>query len=164
MILANFKNISLEWENSACLPLGAVLIITAARFGFLRSLSATLLLLASLLLHEFGHIMFAIFSGVKVKALGLSRRGAYIRRECAQGASEILVAAAGPAMNLLLVVLFWNSTGTLGWLAQMNLALFVMNMTPLFGSDGQRILRTIRSLMGGTPDAQLLPAVDARAR
>ena len=107
-------------------------------------------LLASLFLHEVGHILMATRLGVPVREFGLSMTGAYIRRAYAtRRRDEILIASAGPLTNLLIALplLFMHITGV--QLALANIALGVINLLPIPASDGMRILRTIRN--PGTP-------------
>jgi len=110
------------------------------RLGFLIGVS----LLASLLLHEVGHILAARLLWVPVREFGLRLGGAYNRRAFAsRRRDEILISAAGPLMNLLLVVpvLFIPRIGA--QLGLGNLALCVVNLLPIPSSDGLRILRAV---------------------
>src|SRR5208337_1471561 len=73
--------------------------------GWRLGLPEGALFLASLLLHEAGHMLAATLLKVPVREFGLELRGAYIRRAHAtRRRDEILIAASGPLMNLLLVV------------------------------------------------------------
>jgi Zn-dependent protease len=104
------------------------------------------LLLASLLMHEVGHMVAATLFGVQVHEFGLRLGGAYTRRAYATTRrDEVLISAAGPLMNLCLALplSFLPHFGT--QLALGNLALCVINLLPLPSSDGLHILRTIRS-------------------
>ncbi len=112
--------------------------------GFLLGLAAGFLLVTSLLLHEVGHISAAVARGVPVREFGLSLYGAYTRRaRSGSHRSEVLIAFAGPLVNLLLVfpLLFLPRIGI--QLAFCNLTLFVVNLVPLPSSDGLRIVRSI---------------------
>ena len=115
------------------------------------------LLIASLLLHEAGHMLAAVLLRVPVREFGLRALGAYTRR--AQSGSrrdEILIAAAGPLINLLVAIpLFFGRTFCIQ-LALGNLALCVVNLIPLPSSDGLRILRAV--WRPSTP-APLVPAL-----
>ena len=103
------------------------------------------LLVASLLLHEVGHMLVAIVLRVPVREFGLCLGGAYNRRGYAgRRRDEILISAAGPLMNLVLVfpLLFLPRIGS--QIALCNLLLFVVNLLPIPTSDGSRILLTLR--------------------
>jgi Zn-dependent protease len=125
--------------------------------GWQLGLSVGALLLASLLLHEVGHMITATFLGVPVREFGLRLGGAYNRRAYAtRRRDEILIAASGPLMNLLLVVpvIFVPRLGP--QLATCNLVLGVINLLPLPSSDGLRILR---NLWGSTIPRDMNPAL-----
>jgi len=115
------------------------------------------LLLASLLLHEAGHMLAATMLKVPVREFGLSLLGAYVRRaQATRRRHEILIAASGPLMNFLLVVplLFVPRLGP--QLATCNLLLGVINLMPLPSSDGLRILRNLSgSFVPGKADPAL---------
>ncbi len=121
-----------------CLLLGIVLS------GLPLGLAAGAALAASLLLHETGHMLAAIVLRVPVHEFGLCLSGAYNRRACApRRRDEIIISAAGPLMNLLLVLPFLHLPSIGLYLAYCNLGLCVVNLLPLPSSDGMRILRAI---------------------
>lgn len=102
-------------------------------------------MVASLLLHEAGHILAAAFLGVRVHEFGLRMAGAYIRRAYASTQQdEVLIAAAGPLMNLCLMLPFSFVPVIGNHLALGNLALGLVNLLPIPASDGLRILRALR--------------------
>jgi Zn-dependent protease len=94
---------------------------------------------------------------VPVREFGLKLAGAYTHRAYAtRRRDEILIAASGPLMNLLLVVplIFVPHLGP--QLATCNLLLGVINLLPLPSSDGLRILR---NLWGSTIPTSMNPAL-----
>jgi Zn-dependent protease len=101
------------------------------------------LIVASLLLHEMGHMLVASMLGVPVREFGLCLGGAYNRRGTAsRRRQELLIASAGPMVNLLLIgSLVLPLIGP--QLAYCNLVLCVVNLLPLPSSDGLRILRAL---------------------
>jgi Zn-dependent protease len=124
--------------------------------GWQFGLPVGALLLASLLLHEAGHMLTATLLRVSVREFGLRLGGAYNRRAYATcRRDEILIAASGPLMNLLLIVplIFVPRLGP--QLATCNLFLGVINLLPLPSSDGLRILR---NLWGSTIPGDINPA------
>jgi Zn-dependent protease len=141
------NKIRFEFKWGALVPLAAFLVITIIRFGLGAGIAATALLVACLAAHEAGHAVTAAATRTKVSALGFCLKGAYLRRSRAKGAVEILISLAGPAINLLLAVLLWSTHGIQAFLAQMNAFLFLINMWPHGGSDGQRILAEIRGML-----------------
>jgi Zn-dependent protease len=92
--------------------------------------------LAAMLLHECGHIVTAIALGVKVKKVGLKwNKGLYTVRERGSMKKNLLIALAGPLVNILLVA-------TSPWLPVFGLAnccFAFVNALPIEGSDGFRI-------------------------
>jgi Zn-dependent protease len=122
-----------------CISLGVVL------FGPRLGLIFGLCMVSSLLLHEGGHILAAIFLGVPVREFGLHIAGAYIRRaRAATLQDEVLIAVSGPLMNfcLMLPLSFIPVLGPK--LALCNLALGIVNLLPIPASDGMRIFRALR--------------------
>lgn len=127
--------------------------------------SATYLLLAiiamlgffgSLLLHELAHSIVARRFGVHIKAITLFLFGgvAELEDEPTSANSELWIAAAGPAMSIMLGLVLWILGGlwqsigasegvgmVLTYLATINLIIAVFNMFPAFPMDGGRILR-----------------------
>ncbi|MHB1937653.1 MAG: site-2 protease family protein [Acidobacteriaceae bacterium] len=98
-----------------------------------------LLTLASLLLHECGHLLAARASGVKIREIGFCLRGSYIRREPARmPLDDAAIALSGPLVNALIAAALWTVPGVGHWLAIYNLVLVASNLVPLPGSDGRR--------------------------
>ena len=91
--------------------------------------------IVALVFHEAAHIVIARALWVRVKRIGISWRGPYIVRETGRPEANLLIAIAGPLINLVLAVLFWNGAPAF---AQINLVLGVSNLLPLPGSDGFR--------------------------
>ncbi len=153
-----------ELLAGAMVPITALLFITGIRFGLWDGLTTTALFLASLLAHEMAHAIVATMTGTRCSALGFCLRGAYIRRERAQGITELAISAAGPTVNFLLTLLLWNARGVWGWLAQMNAVLTVVNLLPWSGSDGGRMLTELRVIVGSrlSPVAESVVSGDSQ--
>ncbi|MGP4015736.1 site-2 protease family protein [Saccharopolyspora sp. 5N708] len=115
----------------------------------------TVLLAVSVLLHELGHCIVALRLGLPVRRVRLFLLGGLseISRTPPKPTQEGLIAAAGPAVSLVLAVV----TG-LGWLALApggavwllvaqtcvaNLAVAVFNLLPGLPLDGGRMLRAL---------------------
>lgn len=100
----------------------------------------------AMLLHEAGHIAAAWMLGVRVKRVGLQwNKGLYTVREQGSHFQNLLIASAGPFVNLLLVA-------TEPWLPVFSLANFcyaLANMLPIEGSDGFRVAGSWRELREG---------------
>jgi|SRR3569833_273249 Zn-dependent protease len=91
--------------------------------------------IVALAFHEAAHIVIARALWVRVKRIGISWRGPYIVREPGEPGANLLIAIAGPLINLVLATLFWTGAPTF---AQINLVLGLSNLLPLPGSDGSR--------------------------
>lgn len=136
--------IPFRMHNTGWLLLAVCVLVGISLSGLWLGLALGAALVASLLLHEMGHMLAAIMLRVPVREFGLCLKGAYNRRAYAsRGRDEVLISAAGPLMNLLLVLplLYIPLIGT--HLALCNLVICIGNLLPLPSSDGMRILRTI---------------------
>ena len=129
--------------------LAALCVLIGIRIGgWQLGLPTGILLIASLLFHELGHMSMAALLKVPVREFGLKLSGAYVKRErSSRRSNEILIAAAGPLMNLLVVfpLIFVPHLGPR--LATCNLLLGLTNLLPLPSSDGLRILRNLSGLI-----------------
>ncbi len=114
-------------------------------FGLPLALFATALLLASLVIHEFGHMAVAALHRVPVSAIGISAIGTYIRRKRARSRwAESAISLAGPLASFALAAVFGLANGNVyHWLAEMNLILAISNLVPMLGTDGDRALNAI---------------------
>ncbi len=94
--------------------------------------------LAAMFLHEAAHLLAALTLGVRVKKVGLQwNKGIYTVREAGPPGKNMLIAFAGPLMNLLLIsVCHWAPT-----LGLANFCYAVANLVPIEGSDGSRIVQ-----------------------
>jgi Zn-dependent protease len=135
---------------------------------FLLGIVLVLLVFLSVLVHELGHCLMARQFGIQVLDVTLWPFGGVARIEQVPAAppSELLIALAGPAMNLaifvlllppvlLVAVLFGGDalfsvqslTGALDLpslltaIAIVNLGLMLFNLLPAFPLDGGRVLR-----------------------
>lgn len=125
---------------------------------------------ASLILHELGHALVARRLGIPIAGIDLWFFGglSQMRREPQSAREEFMIAAAGPAVTLILVglclgaVRLLGSSGTVSdvtltrtsvktapvlalivWLGFVNAALLVFNIVPAFPLDGGRIARAL---------------------
>jgi Zn-dependent protease len=133
----------------------ALVAIATLQLGRWQGWLGAALLLASLLFHEIGHLLMAQLLGVRVRAVGLCLKGAYLHRSDSGSAiSEMLIAMAGPSVNLLLYACLKNGDAMLRWVAVLNLVLAVSNLVPLSGTDGARIYQSLQSLRRGGPNQE----------
>lgn len=91
----------------------------------------------AMVLHECAHVVTATALGVKVKKVGLKwNKGIYIVREAGPLNANVAIAFAGPLINLVLI-------STWHWFPEFglaNLCYGAVNLLPIQGSDGSRIL------------------------
>ncbi|MGE5678769.1 MAG: M50 family metallopeptidase [Pseudomonadota bacterium] len=110
-------------------------------------LQQSLLLFASVLLHEAGHVLAARRLGIKVYEVELLPYGGVARMEELSklgGRAEALVSAAGPAISLLLALLCKSFSGYSDIFAtafRYNLIIAVFNLIPVLPLDGGKIAR-----------------------
>lgn len=125
---------------------------------------------ASLIVHELGHALVARRVGIPIAGIDLWFFGglARMRREPQTPGQELKVAAAGPALTLLVLVAFAiafeltaknahftaamltreattisPALALLGWLVLINALVLVFNLLPAFPLDGGRIARAL---------------------
>ncbi len=130
----------------------ALAVITglmSLRFGLSQGIAVTAVLVFSMLLHEMGHAVTAYGCNVPVSEIGFCGKGAYLCRRKAAGITEALIAAAGPLVNLLLFDLFSMfapSSDLFRWASVGNAVMYLYNLAPLRGTDGYRLLATLREI------------------
>lgn len=101
--------------------------------------------LLAMVLHEIGHLCVAQGLGLKVKHVGLNRKGMYTVREAGPPEINLQVSLAGPLTNFALMAL-WPMSPVFG-LA--NLFVGACNLLPIQGSDGERALICLREMREG---------------
>lgn len=139
--------------------------------GPVYGLIVTLALFTLVLLHELGHSLTAMGYGIRVQDITLLPIGgvARLERMPEKPAQELVVALAGPAVNILLALVLlpavlglglaqgsllslsaWTQPGLLGlltFLLSANLSLAVFNLIPAFPMDGGRVFRAVLGLL-----------------
>jgi Zn-dependent protease/CBS domain-containing protein len=132
-----------------------------------------LLVFVCILAHEFGHVAMARQFGIRTPDILLSPIGglARLERMPEEPRQELLVALAGPAVTLALVIGLWTWLRLAGFagdlttfdparerllpaLFRLNVVLLLFNLIPAFPMDGGRVLRALlarrKGLVGGT--------------
>lgn len=121
----------------------------------------------TVLIHEWAHVIFASALGMTVNEMELFPFGCAAKLQCfaVSRAKEIVVAAAGPAANMLAAcaVFFIDKYATpiaiADKLIASNLALAAVNLLPALPLDGGRIVRALFASFMGYKRATRLMAV-----
>lgn len=136
-----------------------------------------LALFACVLLHEFGHALMARRFGIATSDITLLPIGgiARLERMPERPAHELMVAVAGPAVNLIIAAILavwlvatsgFSSVGQMDMsggpflrrLMVFNLALVAFNLLPAFPMDGGRVLRALLAARLGRRRATAIAA------
>ncbi|MFS3134842.1 site-2 protease family protein [Gluconacetobacter sacchari] len=138
--------------------------VYAARAGMRAAIDGVVLVLAvfaCVVLHEFGHVLAARHYGVQTRDITLLPIGGVARmaRIPEQPTQELVIALAGPAVNLVIAAILYGITrsvphlsgaafqdqgvGLVARLSSINLFLAVFNLIPAFPMDGGRALRAL---------------------
>lgn len=127
---------------------GWLLIAVLMGLGFrdlgLAGIAAGLLVTLSLVIHELAHVLAALTFAVPVHGIGIKFIGAYTsRKHAARRRHDVLITAAGPLANLVLMFASFFVPRIGVWLAEWNCGIALLNLLPVPGTDGYRILKTL---------------------
>jgi Zn-dependent protease len=138
--------------------------------AFTLAVVSAFLFFFSIILHELGHAIVARRNGIEITSINLWLFGgmANLRSEPRTPGAEFRVAAAGPAVTLLVIIaavlggfaLYGSSefedalaleaksspaagAVVLGWFANVNAFVLIVNLLPAMPLDGGRILRAV---------------------
>ena len=142
------------------------------------------LLFACVTLHELGHSFVARLFGILVREITLLPIGgiAQITKNPDKPVHELLIAIAGPLVNVLIAILLFAALGfsappqmltghgllpdemsntpslttLLSWLLMANVSLAIFNLIPAFPLDGGRVFRALIAMFTGYPRATRL--------
>lgn len=131
-----------------------------------QSIAFIIAVFACVVAHEYGHVLMARRFGIATRDITLLPIGgvASMEKMPERPSQELLVALAGPAVNVVIAVLLFAGLGTgisainLGdlqvWstqeflqrLAAVNVMLVLFNLLPAFPMDGGRVLRAVLAM------------------
>lgn len=97
-------------------------------------------MIAALAVHESAHAIAALSRGLRVKKVGVCRRGVYVLRSAGTELDSLLIALAGPLANVTLALVCTGTMSLVNW------ALALGNLLPFGESDGAHALRSARAL------------------
>lgn len=156
----------------------AMVALLVVQLDWALGIPAGVLLFGSVLLHELGHSLVAQRFGIRIASIDLHLLGgmAMMTRPPSSPKQEILIAAAGPLVSVVLGILFSLGvllvgfeppfTGAPGFAqlvtygALLNLAMAVFNLIPALPMDGGRIFRALLSTrLGALPATRLAARV-----
>ncbi len=140
--------ILIAWIVAAGASAGGTLGSGLVQAGFVLSL------FACVVLHELGHALTARRFGISTSDITLLPIGgvARLRRIPERPYQELLVALAGPAVNVAIVALLWlagvrlSGAGVGSKLMLVNVFLAGFNLLPAFPMDGGRVLRALLAM------------------
>lgn len=164
--IGEFLGIGIYMHATFPLLLGFVALPVLMRGGDLLDALANILfvmvLFVCVVLHEYGHALAARRYGIKTRDITLLPIGgvARLERMPSKPSQELVVAAAGPAVNIAIAAglfivmtlagvavpwlgLGWGNESFLEQLLTVNIVLVLFNLIPAFPMDGGRILRAL---------------------
>ncbi len=159
--VGTFGGTEVRLHATFLLLLGLLGWITLTQYGPAAALDMVLFTVSiffCVLLHEFGHVLAARRYGIQTTDVTLLPIGglARLERMPRKPSQELVVAFAGPAVNVAIFLLIWPFLNLLPpltfdydlmkapffeRLAYWNLLMVVFNMIPAFPMDGGRVLR-----------------------
>ena len=182
--LARIAGIDVHVHATFLLLLGWIGLVgyrrTGTPTGAVAGIAFVLLIFLIVLLHEYGHALAARRYGIPTRDITLLPIGgvARLERMPREPRQELVVALAGPAVNVVLALLLWIglaatgsppdamtvaderflSRGLAEQLLRVNVWLAAFNLIPAFPMDGGRVLRAVLAWRTGNYTAATVRA------
>jgi hypothetical protein len=104
-----------------------------------------------IVIHEVGHVLAALMVGCRIKKIGFSRLGPYVRRTSAKSPlGNAFVALSGPGINILTSALFLLLGLPYAWIP---FFIGMLNLAPLPNSDLWKSIQYLRAPRTAGADA-----------
>jgi len=136
-----------------------ILLLAVTALGVSVGLGLFVLISASILFHEYGHVLVAKRVGIGVRSVVFHGLGGAANMDAPlclyPPKDEIRVALAGPAASAILAAAsyplyaMWPENFMLYYLFWVNALVGVFNLVPVFPLDGGRVLRGLLSIRKG---------------
>ena len=133
-----------HWNVSRVLEISPAFIAFLCAYCYFDPAKTFVPFLFSVTAHEAGHLLALKMLRVRVHKLRLTFSGAILVTEPLRYSREIVAAAAGPAVNALLLAAFAKTEPVTAFV---NLLLLCYNLLPFYPLDGGRILRAVLRLL-----------------
>jgi Zn-dependent protease/predicted transcriptional regulator len=162
--LLTLFGIRIEVHVTFLLLVGGLALLQSATTPVWLTVSELLLLFTCVLLHELGHALAARRYGIQTREIILLPIGgvARLERMPEKPIQEVVVAIAGPGVNLMLATILAAvlalrgvtaetalaraDKGVLEFLLLANITMLLFNMIPAFPMDGGRVLRALLAM------------------
>jgi len=162
--LLTLFGIRIEVHVTFLLLVGGLALLQSATTPVWLTITELLLLFACVLFHELGHALAARRYGIQTREIILLPIGgvARLERMPEKPGQEVVVALAGPGVNLILATILaavlavrgvtaeqalaQADKGVLEFLLLANIAMLLFNMIPAFPMDGGRVLRALLAM------------------
>jgi Zn-dependent protease len=162
--LLTLFGIRIEVHVTFLLLVGGLALLQSATTPMWLTVSELLLLFTCVLLHELGHALAARRYGIQTREIILLPIGgvARLERMPEKPVQEVVVAIAGPGVNVILATILAAilalrgvtaeaalaraDKGVLEFLLLANITMLLFNMIPAFPMDGGRVLRALLAM------------------
>jgi stage IV sporulation protein FB len=138
-------------------PTSLLLFLLMLPYGVSTAVSLFIVLMVSLIIHEYGHVLAGQTMGFRVSSVETQMFGAVAKIDSPMASyphAELITAIAGPLTSLALALvtlpfMLLGKPWVLQWACMVNFVLAIFNILPIFPMDGGRVLRALVSMRKG---------------